>query len=81
MEIITKPASSTITLKKEDCIPLELKLNVSSKGKIWKHIGDALYDYGRGKPNATSTLCVTDDEHAFIQRLIAKPSWQLCQGM
>jgi len=50
MKIITESGKHTFTLKKSECVPLELKLNVTKKGKEWKHIGEYLFDFGSDKP-------------------------------
>jgi hypothetical protein len=58
-----------LALKKEECIPLELKLNITRYGFDWKHIGDALYKYGnRYKPNSTK-IHVTSQQLSFLIKI------------
>jgi hypothetical protein len=70
IHIISDPAP-IITLDRAECIPLELKLNVSSKGHLWKHIGDILFDYGRNTTGAIDVIRVTREQYDFIKQLLA----------
>ena len=58
-------------------IGLELKLNVTSKGKIWSAIGDHLYAFGTNKECA-DTLFVTAEQFDFLQMLCTKGSFKDC---
>ena len=80
MELIST-TDPTIVVKQAGCIPLELKLNVSSKGHEWKHIGDLLYDYGRGTDGAYNFIQVTHEQYVFLKILLAKPTWQECRDL
>ena len=81
MKIITESGKHTFTLKKSECVPLELKLNVSSKGKGWKHIGDYLFDFGSDKATAVSELVVTNEQYEFLIMLMGKKSWTECREL
>ena len=59
---------------------LELKLNVTSKGKIWSHIGDELYDYYK-KQECSHILVVTSEQFDLLQVLQTKTSYKDCQGL
>jgi hypothetical protein len=81
MKIITESGKYTFTLKKSECVPLELKLNVTAKGKGWKHIGDYLYEYGTDQHRAITELVVTDEQYEFLIMLMGKKSWEDCRDL
>jgi hypothetical protein len=43
----------SISLNSEQAREMELKLNITTKGHIWKKIGDYLYDFHTGKTDNT----------------------------
>jgi len=47
-QLIIRDETTTdyIELNDRQAIDLELKLNITSKGHEWKHIGDVLYNFG-----------------------------------
>jgi len=47
---------------------LELKLNVTSKGREWKDIGDALFAFHTGN-STCEDLCVTQEQFIYLKRL------------
>ena len=81
MEILHENGKHKFTLAKKECIPLELKLNVSSKGRLWSHIGNILFEFATEKPKALSSITVTDDQYEFIMMLMGKRSWEDCKGL
>ena len=68
------------TLTEPQCIDLELKLNVTSKGKEWVHIGDHLFAYGTKKPIG-DRLVVNNDQYEFLQKLLTKSSYRECRDL
>ena len=59
---------SIIKLTKADTWVLELKLNVTSKGHTWSHIGDALFNF---QPDFyTDDFVVTTEQLAFLNKII-----------
>ncbi len=58
---------------------LELKLNVTSKGHEWKHIGDCLFTFHTGSVN-TEELCVTYDQYVCLKR-IAELTLEECRKL
>jgi len=58
---------------------LELKLNVSSKRKVWSHIGDELYAYS--KQQEPHILVVTSEQFDVLKDLQTKGSYTECYGM
>ena len=80
MELLSETGQPTITLSRPDCTSLELKLNVSSKGKLWSHIGDYLFEVSTAKKNTGSVL-LTDEQYAFISILLKKSSWENCRDL
>ena len=81
MELLSEAGQPTITLTREQCSSLELKLNVSSKGNLWRHIGDYLFDYGTGKSDAVTSILLTPYQYEFINILLKKPTWETCRGL
>jgi len=65
----------------DESIDLELKLNVSAHGRDWRHIGNALYEYGIKKKGREAELLVEKEEYDFLLRLLDKASWEQCRGM
>jgi len=61
-------------------VSLELKLNVTSKGKVWSAIGDHLFDFGTKKACA-DTLFVTTEQFEFLQLLCTKVSYKDCYDL
>ena len=81
MEILHENGQYKFTLAKKECIPLELKLNVSSKGRLWIHIGNILFEFATEKPKALTSITVTDAQYEFILMLMGKRSWEDCKGL
>ena len=81
MQILSDSGNPTIVLTARECIQLELKLNVTSKGKVWSHIGDFLYDYGISKKGAERSILVTDEQYRFLQTLMVKETWVNCRDL
>jgi len=79
--IITTNDFETIQLDTKQSIDLELKLNVTTKGHEWKHIGDVLFNFGSNKPEAVNTFTVTTEQFNFLKLLMTKSSWENCRGL
>ena len=60
---------SPLLLTTAEAIQLELKLNVTSNGRLWSNIGDALYNFGTKKATAASKIVVTDEQYDFLTRI------------
>ena len=71
----------TLNLTPAECIELELKLNVSSKGRPWSHIGQMLFEYGTKKQGALENIQMEKEEYDFLLILFNKPSWESCRGL
>jgi hypothetical protein len=67
-------------LTPQDAINIELCLNVTTVGHTWKHIGDALYNFGSKQSNADTTLMVSENQFNFLNQLRTK-TWQTAKGM
>jgi len=80
MELLSETGKPTITLSRPLCTSLELKLNVSSKGKMWRHIGDYLFEVGSAKKN-TGTILLTDEQYDFICILLKRETWEDCRSL
>lgn len=64
----------------KQAIDLELKLNVTSKGKVWIHIGDHLFAYGTSK-QCEPTLVVNNEQYALLQTLRTRNSYNDCYDL
>ena len=73
--LTVKNTDSTFTLTECDAIDLELKLNVTSKGRTWAKLGDHLYAFGTNQPCA-NVLVVTNDQFEFLTLLRTYVSWR-----
>lgn len=58
---------NTLLVDEKECIVLELNLNVTSKGRLWKTIGDELFAFGTYHKEAKSRLVVTTEQLAFLK--------------
>ena len=81
MEILHEDGKHRFTLEKKECIPLELKLNVSSKGREWSHIGTILFEFATEKPKALTSITLTDAQYEFLIMLMGKRSWEECRNL
>ena len=54
-------------LQKDECIPLELKLNITKYGVDWKHIGDVLYYFGAYKQ--VNKLSITPKQLNYLIKI------------
>jgi hypothetical protein len=72
----------SFSLDKRGAINLELKLNVTKYGRMWRPIGDALYTYGVSDDNVEiAEYIVTPDQYTFLQMLNTKPGWEACRDL
>ena len=65
-----------IQLTRDEARELELRFNVTSKGELWSHIGDILYDYSAR--NIKGYILLTEKQYEFIGILLKKKSWEEC---
>jgi hypothetical protein len=73
--------SDSVYLNADEVRGLELKLNVTSKGTVWKWIGDILYDYHIGRVGSPAVLKVDNEQFLFLLRLRSMSSWRECGGL
>ena len=74
-------SNTSFILNEQEAIDLELKLNVTDYGHLWRPIGDALYNYGSRKSNRLINLVVTTEQINFLIMLRSKESWEVCRGL
>ena len=53
----------------KEATALELKLNVTSKGKEWKEIGTVLFIIGTNRDDAKTRVIITPEQFAFLKML------------
>ena len=58
-----------LTLTRRQAIDLELALNKSQYGHSWKHIGDALFNFGFDSNIALNRYGVSEFQLAFLKQL------------
>ena len=78
MLVITN-TESRFTVTEAESVHLELKLNVTSKGKEWSTLGDHLFAYGTNK-SASEVLTVNNEQFAFLSLLMTK-QWKECKDL
>ena len=74
-------SNTSFILNEREAIDLELKLNVTDYGHLWRPIGDALYNYGSQNLNFLTNLVVTTEQLDFLIMLRSKESWKVCRGL
>ena len=70
-----------ILMDKQEAGTMELKLNVSSKGHLWKHLGDAFFAVKTESPDAPSRLVITKEQMAFLKTLQERKGWEDCKDL
>ena len=63
MLIKSNESNRVIELAKYDAIQLEVKFNLTNKGREWSHIGDALY--------YSTNINVSDIQFVFLHELLS----------
>jgi hypothetical protein len=64
---IISDSLNTLLVDEKECIALELNLNVTSKGRLWKTIGDELFAFGTYQKEAKARLAVTTEQLTFLK--------------
>ena len=78
--IIEDLDSLKFNLTKDEAKALELKLNVSSKGRPWIAIGDYLFKFHTGE-KVDNTYVASTEQMEFLIKLNGKKSWEDCKGL
>lgn len=60
----------TMILGRDDARDLELKLNVSSKGRLWVSLGDSLFEFH--STGVSAKINVTKEQFEFLELLKTK---------
>ena len=81
LKIVNEKTENYFSLYRNQSIDLELCLNVSKYGILWKDIGDVLYEYGIGNEEKERELTVTNDQYDFLKMLMTKESWRHCSRL
>ena len=74
--LIISNKKEIIQISKNQCITIELSLNVSEYGKIWKDIGDRLYYFAnpRNSSDENNMYIVSDEKFNFLKQEFNKLS-------
>ena len=81
MDFTVSDGASRFQLTKQECIDLELKLNVSAYGHAWAPVGDALFNWGTNKLGADPHIDVSTFQYEFLKMLRAKKGWEVCKDL
>lgn len=81
LQIVDTDTNRSFDIPRSECIQLELKHNVSSKGKTWSFIGDHLFNFAGQLHNIPSTMRITRDQYNHLEILMTKPGWEACRGV
>jgi hypothetical protein len=63
---------STLLLTQEECINLEVKLNLTEYSRKWVTIGDDLYNFAIQKKNYKKEINVTKFQYDYLRLLHMK---------
>jgi len=79
MLTLTTSSKQVMNLTRDDARDLELKLNVSSKGRSWNILGNNLFEFHSiGKP---TTLEIPVEQFVFLELLQTKIGTESCKGL
>ena len=71
--------NQSMTLSRDDARDLELKLNVTSKGRTWASLGNTLFEFHSiGKSFTTD---ITVEQFTFLELLKTKSGYESCRGL
>jgi hypothetical protein len=79
--VIITDDKDRLLVDREEARDLELKLNVTSKGHLWKHIGDVLFDFMSERVPVSTRLVVTTEQLAFLLVLKNRKGWETCKDL
>lgn len=68
LNITTAQGVNMLELDRQECLQLELKLNVSPKGRDYIDIGDVLFSFAQGT-YSESEYVVSEEAFLFLQDL------------
>lgn len=80
LNLTTEAGVQMILLQKQECIQMELKLNVSSKGHEYKDLGDVLFYFAHDS-NTNREHVVSQTIYDFLLQLQAKNNWEECREL
>jgi len=72
---------TSFILNEKEAIDLELRLNVSKYGTIWRLIADVLYNYGSRILNPTQRFQITTEQLNFLIFLQSRETWEACRNL
>lgn len=67
--LFVSTTNQELPLTRREAIDLELALNKSQYGHSWKHIGDALFNFGFDSNIAVNRYEVSEFQMAFLKQL------------
>jgi hypothetical protein len=80
--IITDDIRNSWAIDSKEATALELKLNVTSKGHLWKAIGDDLFAIGTNKETAKTRVVVNTEQFEFLKMLHEREGgWESCRDL
>ena len=73
--------TDSFVLTRDEANDLELKLNVTTVGRIWRPIGDVLFNFSVQNREALTSYAVTSEQFVFLQQLRQRKGWSSCKGL
>jgi hypothetical protein len=67
--LVVTDGERLLKVNRGDAIRMELKLNVSQHKREWIHVGDALFNFGSNKKDASTVLEVTREQFLFLEEM------------
>ena len=80
LNITTQVGIPMMGLTKQDAAQMELKLNVSSKGREYQDLGDLFFTFAYEATHGMEHV-VSETVYAFLQQLSEKNNWEECRGL
>jgi hypothetical protein len=79
--LIITDGQETLLVDEKESADLELKLNVTSKGRPWSTLSAELFAFGTYKPEAKSRLVITSEQLTFLKVLQKRQGWVNCKDL
>lgn len=80
LNITTQVGIPMMGLTKDDAAQMELKLNVSSKGREYQDLGDLFFMFAHHATQGGERV-VSETVYTFLQQLAEKNNWEECRGL
>ena len=80
--IITDDIRNSWAIDSKEATALELKLNVTSKARLWNKIRDDLFAIGTNRETAKTRVVVNTEQFEFLKMLHEREGgWETCRDL